>query len=173
MSLLLRAKRIGRISSLPAQSESTPAAMMRIGRLVRAAHVPVRTANALANGTAVRGFSSSTPGTGMHASSVCCWSLSRHSALMLVVDAFVAHVRLCVCDVSFSYIELEWMKNKDPYCNVGDAIAAKIGVNLHRQKNHPLNIIKTKIEGYFDDLHENHGYVCDTFDTLLRCVPVI
>jgi hypothetical protein len=40
---------------------------------------------------------------------------------------------------------------------VGEAIAAKIGVNLHRQPNHPLHIIKTKIESYFDDLHENQG----------------
>lgn len=55
--------------------------------------------------------------------------------------------------------ELEWMKNRDPYCNVGESIASKIGVNLHRQPNHPLHIIKTKIEGYFDDLHQNHGCV--------------
>jgi hypothetical protein len=53
--------------------------------------------------------------------------------------------------------ELDWMKHRDPYCNVGEAIAAKIGVNLHRQPNHPLHIIKTKIESYFDDLHENQG----------------
>lgn len=51
------------------------------------------------------------------------------------------------------------MKNRDPYCNVGESIAAKIGVNLHRQPNHPLHIIKTKIESYFDDLHQNHGCV--------------
>ncbi|KAI9998586.1 hypothetical protein PInf_003135 [Phytophthora infestans] len=53
--------------------------------------------------------------------------------------------------------DLEWMKNRDPYCNVGESIAAKIGVNLHRQPNHPLHIIKTKIESYFDNLHQNHG----------------
>lgn len=51
------------------------------------------------------------------------------------------------------------MKNRDPYCNVGESIAAKIGVNLHRQPNHPLHIIKTKIEGYFDELHQKHGCV--------------
>lgn len=55
--------------------------------------------------------------------------------------------------------ELDWMsKNRDPFCNVGESIAAKIGVNLHQQKHHPLNIIKTKIEGYFDGLHADHGY---------------
>lgn len=53
------------------------------------------------------------------------------------------------------------MKNRDPYCNVSESIAAKIGVNLHQQKHHPLNIIKTKIEGYFDDLHRTQpGYEC-------------
>lgn len=51
------------------------------------------------------------------------------------------------------------MKNRDPYCNVSESIAAKIGVNLHQQKHHPLNIIKTKIEGYFDNLHHTQpGY---------------
>ncbi|OWZ06611.1 Phenylalanine-tRNA ligase [Phytophthora megakarya] len=53
--------------------------------------------------------------------------------------------------------ELEWMRKRDPYCNVGESIAAKIGVNLHRQPNHPLHIIKTKIEGYFDTLTRDHG----------------
>uniref|UniRef100_K3WZS2 phenylalanine--tRNA ligase n=1 Tax=Globisporangium ultimum (strain ATCC 200006 / CBS 805.95 / DAOM BR144) TaxID=431595 RepID=K3WZS2_GLOUD len=63
--------------------------------------------------------------------------------------------------------ELEWMKNRDPYCNVSESIAAKIGENLHRQKHHPLNIIKTKIEGYFDDLHATHGHPKFTmFDNL-------
>jgi hypothetical protein len=55
---------------------------------------------------------------------------------------------------------LEWMTTKrDPFCNVGESIAAKIGVNLHQQKHHPLNIIKTTIEGYFDKLHSQHGCV--------------
>jgi hypothetical protein len=54
-------------------------------------------------------------------------------------------------------LELEWMKNKHPFCNVSESIALKIGTNLHQRKNHPLNIIKTKIERYFDSLHETHG----------------
>ncbi|KAG7391711.1 hypothetical protein PHYPSEUDO_003786 [Phytophthora pseudosyringae] len=53
--------------------------------------------------------------------------------------------------------ELEWVKNRDPHCNVGESITAKIGVNLHRQPNHPLHIIKTTIESYFDELHRTHG----------------
>lgn len=48
---------------------------------------------------------------------------------------------------------------RDSFCNVGESIAAKIGVNLHRQKHHPLNIIKTTIEGYFDKLHSQYGCV--------------
>ena len=55
--------------------------------------------------------------------------------------------------------ELEWMKNRDPYCNVSESIAAKIGSNLHLKQHHPLHIIKTKIESYFDELHRDEGYV--------------
>ncbi|KAI9895214.1 hypothetical protein PsorP6_018902 [Peronosclerospora sorghi] len=63
--------------------------------------------------------------------------------------------------------ELEWMKNRDAYCNVSESIAAKIGVNLHRQTNHPLHIIKTKIECYFDKLHRTEGApVFNVFDEL-------
>lgn len=50
------------------------------------------------------------------------------------------------------------MQNKHPYCNVGESIASKIGVNIHQKKNHPLNIIKTKIEGYFEARQATHGY---------------
>uniref|UniRef100_M4BX34 phenylalanine--tRNA ligase n=1 Tax=Hyaloperonospora arabidopsidis (strain Emoy2) TaxID=559515 RepID=M4BX34_HYAAE len=53
--------------------------------------------------------------------------------------------------------ELEWMKNRDPYCNVSESIAAKIGSNLHLKQHHPLHIIKTKIESYFDELHRDEG----------------
>ncbi|RMX63788.1 hypothetical protein DD238_005126 [Peronospora effusa] len=63
------------------------------------------------------------------------------------------------CLLSTSATELEWIKNRDPYCNVGESIAAKIGVNLHRQPNHPLYIIKKKIENYFEGLHRSKGYV--------------
>lgn len=41
--------------------------------------------------------------------------------------------------------------NDHPYNNVPPSVAAKIGVNLHRRQRHPLNIIKTKIERYFQD----------------------
>ncbi len=36
------------------------------------------------------------------------------------------------------------LKNNDPDNNISESILSKIGRNLHLQKNHPLNIIKTK-----------------------------
>jgi hypothetical protein len=39
---------------------------------------------------------------------------------------------------------LRLLKNKDPDNNISDSILSKVGRNLHLQKNHPLNIIKTK-----------------------------
>ncbi|RLN95203.1 hypothetical protein BBJ28_00005097 [Nothophytophthora sp. Chile5] len=79
-------------------------------------------------------------------------ALARRASPLLRSDN--CHVRA----VATSGTELEWMKNRDPYCNVGESIASKIGVNLHQQKNHPLHIIKTKIESYFDGLHANHRH---------------
>jgi len=37
-------------------------------------------------------------------------------------------------------------------CNIPDDVAAKVGRNLHLQKNHPLNIIKQRVEDYFASL---------------------
>lgn len=51
------------------------------------------------------------------------------------------------------------MRERDPHCNVTESIASKIGVNLHQQQHHPLHIIKTTIERYFDGLHREHGCV--------------
>jgi hypothetical protein len=39
---------------------------------------------------------------------------------------------------------LKILKNNHPNNNIPDSILQKIGRNLHLQKNHPLNIIKTK-----------------------------
>ncbi|RHY34542.1 hypothetical protein DYB32_000872 [Aphanomyces invadans] len=60
----------------------------------------------------------------------------------------------------------------DPYNNVSEAIASKVGMNLHRQPNHPLNIIKTKIATYFDDLHANGQPKMHLFDNLSPVVSV-
>ncbi|KAF0727933.1 hypothetical protein AaE_009489 [Aphanomyces astaci] len=61
----------------------------------------------------------------------------------------------------------------DAYNNVSESIASKVGLNLHRQPNHPLNIIKTKIASYFDDLHAkgNHPRM-QLFDNLSPVVSV-
>ncbi|KAG6955445.1 hypothetical protein JG687_00011193 [Phytophthora cactorum] len=80
-----------------------------------------------------------------------CATVTRRASAMLSGKKCAARA------VATSGTDLEWMKNRDPYCNVGESIAVKIGVNLHRQPNHPLHIIKTKIESYFDDFHQNHG----------------
>jgi len=39
------------------------------------------------------------------------------------------------------------------YCNIPPHIAKRVGTQLHLRKNHPLNIIKSKIERYW--LHDN------------------
>lgn len=40
-------------------------------------------------------------------------------------------------------------KREKPY-NIPDDVAAKVGRNLHRKAGHPLNIIKTTVEQYFN-----------------------
>ncbi|GAB9474957.1 Phenylalanine-trna ligase [Globisporangium polare] len=79
-------------------------------------------------------------------------ALARHTSPLLS-STVTSSSNGALLSTATAGTELEWMKNRDPYCNVSESIAAKIGVNLHQQKHHPLNIIKTKIEGYFDDLH--------------------
>jgi hypothetical protein len=54
-------------------------------------------------------------------------------------------------------VEYSWMQEKDEYCNISESIASKVGMRLHQKHNHPLNIIKKEIEGYFEDLHTKHG----------------
>lgn len=57
----------------------------------------------------------------------------------------------------FAQITLTCVKEKEiletsrssPHRNVVPGIEQKIGKNLHLVKNHPLNIIKSEIEGYF------------------------
>jgi hypothetical protein len=39
---------------------------------------------------------------------------------------------------------LRLLRNNGPDNNISDSILSKVGRNLHLQKNHPLNIIKTK-----------------------------
>eukprot|EP00939_MAST-03C_sp_MAST-3C-sp1_P002513 g2513.t1 len=45
--------------------------------------------------------------------------------------------------------------------NVSDSIEAKIGRNLHLQKDHPLNMIKQKIENHFSGTREREDDIYD------------
>lgn len=44
------------------------------------------------------------------------------------------------------------MDQKTEYCNIPSSIESKLNKNLHNQKNHPIEIIKNVIYGYFDNL---------------------
>eukprot|EP00472_Partenskyella_glossopodia_P008341 CAMPEP_0197539972 /NCGR_PEP_ID=MMETSP1318-20131121/64359_1 /TAXON_ID=552666 /ORGANISM="Partenskyella glossopodia, Strain RCC365" /LENGTH=465 /DNA_ID=CAMNT_0043098835 /DNA_START=60 /DNA_END=1457 /DNA_ORIENTATION=+ len=49
--------------------------------------------------------------------------------------------------------------------NISPSIAEKVGAQLHLQQDHPLNIIKKKIEAYFDSMSgDNHKF--KSFDDL-------
>lgn len=74
--------------------------------------------------------------------------------------------------------------NSSSFHNIPNLIEDKIGLNLHKKQNHPLNIIKNKIENYCNEyatknkqssflIHDNEIPITNTkncFDDLL--VPV-
>ncbi|OQR81879.1 hypothetical protein THRCLA_11322 [Thraustotheca clavata] len=82
--------------------------------------------------------------------------------LTRVFGRSLAH-RACFATQSTHFPELI---TGDPYNNVSESIAAKVGVNLHCQPNHPLNIIKSKIVSYFDQLHAQGQPKMQVFDNL-------
>jgi hypothetical protein len=57
----------------------------------------------------------------------------------------------------------------DPHNNVSENIYNKLGVNLHRQKSHPLGTIREAIYEYFDKQHKDSF---NKFDDLLPIVSV-
>ncbi|KAK3205659.1 hypothetical protein Dsin_019705 [Dipteronia sinensis] len=57
----------------------------------------------------------------------------------------------------------------DPTNNVPDIIFAKLGMQLHRRKQHPIGILKNAIFEYFD---ANYPNKFDTFDDLCPIVSV-
>lgn len=66
-----------------------------------------------------------------------------------------------------------WLREMDDSCNISPSIASKVGANLHLQKHHPLNIIKSKIEQYFHELHTTKGHPkYSFFDSLSPVVSV-
>ena len=112
----------------------------------------------------------------------------------------MVHARLAMCKTQFSvYREgpvvtlkirsfstatssdstssLEGYSLSDPECNVTHSIASRIGINLHRKRNHPLYTIKNIIQDYWQT-KGGGGFVCndnfspivsveDNFDSLL------
>ena len=61
------------------------------------------------------------------------------------------------------------MDKKTDFCNIPKSIEEKIGKNLHKQHNHPIEIVKKKILDYFKSLED---YKFDIFEDLLPFVSV-
>ena len=59
---------------------------------------------------------------------------------------------------------------RNDYSNIPPSIEAKIGRNLHLQKNHPVEIMKRKLFDYFKTLD---GYDFDYFDNLSPFATII
>lgn len=72
---------------------------------------------------------------------------------------------------SFSFL-----KDKDPIeCNISESIASKIGINLHQKPDHPICIIKKKIESYFNSLPKFvplklNKFVCNALPVMITAV---
>lgn len=62
----------------------------------------------------------------------------------------VTHVSATDVEVRTGRPRREDIMTSHPYNNVSDYIYEKIGTNLHRQQQHPIGIIKTAIQSYFD-----------------------
>lgn len=61
----------------------------------------------------------------------------------------------------------------NPYSNIPKSISDKIDRKLHNQPNHPIEIIKRHIYGYFrSDAMKSRGYNFETFDNLDPIVTV-
>ena len=60
-----------------------------------------------------------------------------------------------------------------PRNNVPPSIVEKLGMNLHRQKEHPLGILRVAIQGYFEELaNKNGGKPFAFFDDLHPVVRI-
>ena len=62
----------------------------------------------------------------------------------------------------------------DSYTNVTPRIISKVGCNLHNQKYHPLNLIRHRIQNYFDTYFTTHigSPVFSVFDNISPVVSV-
>ena len=60
----------------------------------------------------------------------------------------------------------------DEYCNTTTRILEKIGKNLHKTPNHPLNILKNKVEAAFPGFNVYDDLLPVGMCSILRrCVP--
>eukprot|EP00968_Pinguiococcus_pyrenoidosus_P002947 scaffold172_cov254-Pinguiococcus_pyrenoidosus.AAC.21 len=59
-----------------------------------------------------------------------------------------------------------------PMNNISPAIVERVGRSLHRTPNHPLNIIKKRIEGYFVERAKKDGVEFEVFDDLAPVVKI-
>jgi phenylalanyl-tRNA synthetase alpha subunit len=79
----------------------------------------------------------------------------RNMTLSKVLPACTAGVRcLPWTGRGFATVRDDFAKfldNGHPRNNVPQSVKSKVGVQLHRQPLHPLNIIKTTISDYFND----------------------
>ena len=62
----------------------------------------------------------------------------------------------------------------DDWTNVTPRIISKVGCNLHNQQYHPLNLIRQRIQNYFDTYFTNHvgSPVFSVFDNVSPVVSV-
>mmetsp|Transcript_9819 Transcript_9819/g.15095 ORF Transcript_9819/g.15095 Transcript_9819/m.15095 type:complete len:447 (+) Transcript_9819:98-1438(+) len=65
------------------------------------------------------------------------------------------------------FVELHGYDLSHPECNVTQNIASRVGIDLHRQPQHPLNTIKNIIEEYWKSKSPNF----QTFDDFVPVVP--
>ncbi|CAB9500602.1 Phenylalanine--tRNA ligase alpha subunit [Seminavis robusta] len=58
----------------------------------------------------------------------------------------------------------------DPYCNVSEHIASRVGVNLHHRTNHPLCTIKELIHDYWNTTNSDNN---NKFELIQNLHPVV
>lgn len=87
---------------------------------------------------------------------ILMWSLRRSIALTTKQWNFSRSMTSAVVEKTSGVVELI---QPNEINNISETIASKVGTNLHLIPNHPLNIIKKKIEAYFVEIHEKQGYL--------------
>ena len=60
----------------------------------------------------------------------------------------------------------------DQWTNVTPHILSKLGVHLHRQRNHPLNHLATRLRSYFHQFHDR-GHLSPKFSVVDDLSPIV